>query len=110
MEEAAQESPSGKDHGVSVDRHTKFRFNTGDIPFSINENAGNICLFDGQADHLLQDCLHTKLVSLLIALNSGCPDAGSFTLIQHAKLNAGGVSIDPHGSAQGIDLPNDLTL
>ena len=55
-----------------------------------------------------QEHLHPELVGFFIALSAGCANARSFCGIEHAKLDAGGVGIESHRSAQRVDFTNHV--
>ena len=58
----------------------------------------------------LEESLHAELIGFLVALRSRRPDARSLGGIQHAELNTGRVGVQPHRTAEGIDLPNHVAL
>src|SRR5450631_65129 len=69
VEKSSQERSGGEDDCLADDRHTKVRFDTGNIPFSIDDDPRNVRLFDVQAGRAFQDRFHAKLVGFLVALN-----------------------------------------
>ena len=76
----------------------------------LHEQASDISLFQMEMRLLLERCLHAKLVCLLVALRAGRSHARPFASIQHSKLDAGGVSIDSHGTAECIDLTDHVAF
>ena len=76
----------------------------------LHEQASDISLFQMKTRLVLERRLHAELVCLLVALRAGRSHARPFASVQHSKLNAGGVSIDSHGTAECIDLTDHVAF
>lgn len=59
---------------------------------------------------VFQQPLHTELVGFFVALGARRAGAGAFAGIEHAPLDGGGIGIERHGSAEGVDFANHVTL
>ena len=59
---------------------------------------------------ILEGKLHPKLVGLFIALGPGSTNAGTFAGVEHSHLNGGGVGVQGHLAAEGVDLPDDVSF
>ena len=109
VEQAAHEC-SGGDHdrpGAKTDPEVCFHTD-GDV--ILHEEARDISLREMETRLLLERGLHAELVCLLVALRAGRSHARPFASIQHSKLNACRVGIDPHGTAERIDLTDHVTF
>ena len=50
------------------------------------------------------------MIRLLVALGARGADAGALVGVEHPALDGGGVGVDPHEAAQGVDFPDDVAL
>jgi hypothetical protein len=49
-----------------------------------------------------------ELIGLLVTLRAGGPDRGSFLRIEDPELDCGGIRIQPHRPAEGVDLADHV--
>ena len=59
---------------------------------------------------VLNQPLHPKLISLLVALCPGSLNTRTLASIQHAELDTRGIGVECHDATKGIDLPHHMTL
>ena len=57
-----------------------------------------------------QGMFDAELVGFFIALGSGGADGRAFTGIEHAELDAGGVCVQAHDAAEGVDFPDHVSF
>ena len=55
-------------------------------------------------------CLHGLAVKLAVGLGAGALHRGAFAPVQHAELDAGGVSHPAHQAVEGVDLADQMPL
>ena len=109
VEQAAHECSGGDDDRAGAKTNPEVCFHTdGDV--ILHEQARDISLLEMETRLLLERGLHAELVCLLVALRAGRSHARPFASIQHSKLDAGGVGIDSHGTAERIDLTDHVTF
>ena len=109
MEQAAHECASRDDHRATIEAQTEIGFHALDAVFADHESR-DISLLHVEVWLALEERLHAELIGFLIALRARSPDARSLRGIQHAELNPGCISVQPHRTAEGIDLPNHVAL
>ena len=109
MQKSAHEGAGGDHHGLPVDAHAEIGFDSADALFAPDQ-CGGVPLPQGDAWGLFKHRLGAELVRLLIALRPRRADAGALFGIQHPELDPGGVGIQSHKPAEGVDLADDLSL
>jgi hypothetical protein len=109
VEQAAHKSSGGDDNRPRAETDSKVCFYA-DGSVILHEQARHISLLEVKPRLLLKRRLHAELVCLLVALGAGRSNARPFASIQHPELDAGGVGIDPHGTAECIDLADHVTF
>ena len=72
-------------------------------------------IFDGGFDdrqifRLIQRRLHRRAIELAVGLGAGTAHCRAFGAVEHAELDAGGVSDPPHQPVERVDLPHQLAL
>ena len=55
-------------------------------------------------------CLHGLAIKLAVGLGAGALHRGAFAPVQHAELDAGGVSHPAHQAVEGVDLAHQMAL
>jgi hypothetical protein len=58
----------------------------------------------------LQNRFHPELIGFFVALSPWCPNGRPFRPVKHAKLNSGGICVQPHRTAHRIDLTDNVAL
>ena len=104
-----KEGPRGKDHRLAA----VLRMGPG-------QDAADRSVFDDEIDDfvllhvqvglLLDGLLHLGVIAVLVRLGPKGMDRRSFGGVQHPALDEGLVDVDPHLSAQGVDLPHQMSL
>ncbi len=77
---------------------------------TVHQKVRHVSLMELHPGHRLQLTLHPELIGLLVALGPRRPDGRAFRGIQHAPLDAGGVRVQAHHPAEGIDFPDHVAL
>jgi hypothetical protein len=109
MDEAVQEGAGGEHHGAGAD-----------LAAIGGDDAGGLALFDDQVlDGGFDDfqvrvsadrCLHGLAIKLAVGLGARPLHRRTFAPVQHAELDAGGVSDLAHEAVQGVDLADQMAL
>jgi len=74
------------------------------------QKFGGLPLFDVEVFLSLANPFEAELVGLLVTLRPRRLDARSLRPVQHPELNPGGVGVNPHRTAERVNLPDDMTL
>jgi hypothetical protein len=109
MEQAAHECASRDDHRATIEAQTEIGFHALDAVFADYEPR-DISLLHVEVWLALEERLHAKLIGFLVALRSRGSNARTLRGIQHAELNPGGVGVQSHRAAEGIDLTDHVAL
>jgi hypothetical protein len=51
-----------------------------------------------------------ELVGFFITLCAGGADGWAFACVEHTELDASGIGIEAHGTAEGVDFTDDVTF
>jgi len=54
--------------------------------------------------------LHAELIGFFVALCAGRLDCRAFGFVEEAKLDSGGVGVDSHFAAEGVDFTDNLAF
>ena len=107
MEESAHESAGGNDRRLGPIDHAEGGADTGDgVVF--DKDLSRVALMEVEVQLIFDQPLHAELVGFLVALGAWGLNAGAFAGIQEAKLDAGGVGVPAHDTAEGVDLSHDM--
>ncbi len=109
VQKAAHESARRHDHRATANLEPEVRLDAACAIF-IHENPDDIALLEVKVRCPLELGLGAKLVGFFVALCSRRSHARAFAGIQHAKLNAGRVGVEPHHAAERVDLADHLAL
>ena len=109
MEEPPHECPCRDDHAPSQEADSDVRFSTCN-PISLDDQVGDVGLFEGEVGEVLQDSLRPVLVSLLVTLGTGCTNARTFGGIEHPELDTCCIGVEPHEPTECIYLPDHVSL
>src|ERR1043166_7160372 len=92
MEKTSQKCPR-RDHDTSrSDSQTQIGFYSNDLTI-VHKNPRHCSLFEVKIFGRLQNGLHSKLISLLIALRPRRSDRRPLRPVKHSKLNPGSIRI-----------------
>jgi hypothetical protein len=109
MQQAPHESAGRDYHRAAIEAEAEIGFHALDSIFPDHEPR-DISLLHIQSRLTLEEHLHAELIRFLVALRSRSPDARALGGIQHAELNASRIGVQPHRSAEGIDLTDHVAL
>src|SRR4051812_44225027 len=102
MEQTAHEGAGGHHDRFSFKPKCEVRLDSTGLPI-LSHNLGYVTLHQMQIWLPFQPCFGAELVRLLVTLGSWRADAGTLLRVQHPKLNARRVSVQPHEPAERID-------
>src|SRR6185503_876024 len=109
MHQATKECSGSNHYTSAVALHLKSRFDSEHSPLLVQQFI-RLRLFYVKIRFPLTNPLEAKLVSLLVALRSGSPNAGPLFGVEHAKLKASHVSGFAHLPSEGINFPRQVAL
>jgi len=109
MKQAAHECAGRDHHCTAIEAKTEIGFHALDAVFADHESR-DISLLHVEVWLALEKRLHAELIGFLIALRARSPNAWTLRGIQHAELNPGRIGVQPHRTAEGIDLPDNVAL
>ena len=109
MHEAAHEGSRTQDHRAGTQFEMELGLDSADS-IVFHQERGGVSLVKINSGGGLQQVLHAELVGLLIALGPRCAHARSLPGIEESPLDRGGIGIQSHRSAQGIDLADHVSL
>ena len=109
MEQAAHERSRRHHDRATAKTHSEIGLHTRRCVV-LNEKPGNVALLKIKTRLLLKEGLDAKLISLFVTLGARSPDARPLARVQHPKLDAGGVGIEPHHAAERVDFPDHVAL
>ena len=109
MHQAAHEGPSTQYHRLGGNFQTQ-RSRDADHPIPLHEDVGDISLMNFQTCRALELALDPKLIGFLVALRAGGADRWALGGVEHPPLDRGGIGVDPHDPAQGINFANHVAF
>ncbi len=109
MQESTKKCARCYDYAASAHRKTKIRLHARRSTV-FNQNALGATLFYVQSHLTFQNGLQTSLIRLFVTLHSRSLYTGTFSTVQHSKLNSRGIGVKSHGSAKCVNLSHDMTL
>ena len=109
MQQAAHEGAAAQHHGAGGKALAPGGGDTGHATI-LHHDFIHISLEELQTRRSLQHPLHAGAVGAFVALGAGGAHAGALGGIQHAELNGRGIGVEPHGTAQGINLAYHVAL
>ena len=109
MEQPAHEGARCDDDCLCIHAQPEITFDAA-RSVAVDQDADGVALFQVETRRSLQQRLGAELVSFLVALCSRRTDARTFPSIQHSELDARGIRIEPHHSAQRVDFSDHLTF
>ena len=77
---------------------------------ALGQDSQNVPLQKIEVRFSLDQRLHPELVRLFVTLRPGGPHARTFVAVQRSELDSGGIGVEAHHAAQGINLPHHVTL
>ena len=109
MHQSAHEGPGTQNDRLGGNFQTQ-RSRDADHPIPLHEDVGDISLMNFQTRRALKFALDPKLIGLLVALRAGGADRWPFGGIKHPPLDRGGIGVDPHDPAQGINFTDHVAF
>ena len=109
MNEALEEGARGQNDGFGGKNRFGFgdhAFNASVFDYEVFEQA----LFDVEVWLIFDDFFYAKLVCFFVRLCPGCLYGGSSALVEHAKLQARGVNIARHFTAQRVNFAHHVAF
>lgn len=109
VHESAHECAGGEDNGTGVDLHLQ---GGGDACYVVvfNEELGDVGLMEIDTRSGFESMFDAELVGFFIALSARSADRGSFAGVEHAKLDAGCIGVEAHGTSESVDLADHVAL
>ena len=109
MEQSAHEGAGGNDDGFGPIDHAKAGADAGD-DIVFHQDLSGVALMHVEVGLIFDQPFHAELVSFLVALSPWSLNAGTFLSVEHAELDAGGVGVQAHHTAESIDLADHVSL
>jgi hypothetical protein len=101
----------GDDHGASADiADSGYRYPGHAPAAAIGNECAGVALDPGEVGLGGDALLHAGGVGGLIALDAGGLHGGSTTAVEDAEMDAGGVGVERHLTAQGVELADKVRL
>src|SRR3954454_21798361 len=107
MHETLKKCPSGDDDSFGEILHLERSLHAIDATILVQQRRG-LSLSQIQIRFALTDPLEAKLVGLLIALGSGCPNCRAFLGIQQAELKPCHIRSLAHLAPEGINFASQM--
>ena len=110
MHQSTHESPCTEDDRLAADFHAEGCQDSGDPLLGIDQEFGDVALMylnPWSGFHLR---FGAKLVGLFVALCARGADRGSFRGVEHTELDSGGIGVESHETAEGIDLADHVAF
>jgi hypothetical protein len=109
MDQAVEKRSSGENDGFAAIKHPCLVFHTCNPP-PMNDKARNESLPEMKVLLFLQNCFHGQAIELLIALDTGRLDGGSFGSVQCSEVNGRFISNLSHFSTQRVHFLDKLSF
>ena len=109
VQQAAHEGAAAEDDGAGFDALPPRGADAGDAA-PIGGDVDGFALEELEAGGGFEHPFHAGAVGEFVALGAGGADAGAFRGVEGAELDGGGVCIEAHGAAEGVDFADHVAF
>ena len=109
MDQSAQKGPGRDDHGAGRKFAAVRQADPGD-PIACHVKVVGLAFNHAEIGGLANRRLHRRGIKFSVGLGSWSADGRTLAAIEHAELDAAGISHPAHQSVQGIDLADQMAL
>ena len=108
VQQAAHERAGRDDHRACEQPDAERGVHAGDALLAVHQQTRDGPLVEIQALLIFERVLEAELISLLVTLRTRPAYARPLGRIEHTTLDGGGVSVESHRAAEGIDLTDHV--